>query len=193
MGEIVSCGCDGSVRLWAATFTGPSSVALVAHSPLLLGSPGTLSPPLAGTTTPLVPSMVSATAGPSPRVGVLLEAAARQLVEGGLLVAPQLGSPASSDGSTGCWVTLRAREESPSAQIATRAVVPPSAQSKAFGIRTLVTCRPSGSSPSWSLSLGAHSLRWKRSWISAPRGAAHPPVARPLAARGWTSAAPLTF
>ena len=76
VGEIVSCGCDGSVRLWAANSTGPSSIALVAHRPLLLGSHEAPGPPLAGTTTPLAPSMVRATAGPSPRVGVLLEAAA---------------------------------------------------------------------------------------------------------------------
>ena len=110
MGEIVSCGRDGSVRLWAATSTGPSSVALVAHRPLLIGSTEALGPPLAGATTPLVASMVRATAGPSPRVGMLLGAAAWQLVERGLSVAPQLGSPASSDEPAGCWVALRAQE-----------------------------------------------------------------------------------
>ena len=56
-------------------------------------------------------------------------------------MAPQLGGPASSDGSTACWVALRAREESPSRSDCHvgSAVVPPSAHSKAFGIRTLST------------------------------------------------------
>lgn len=36
----------------------------------------------------------------------------QQLVESGLLAAPQLATLASSDGSAGCWVALRAQEES---------------------------------------------------------------------------------
>jgi hypothetical protein len=79
VGEIVSCDCGGRLRVWVATSTGPSSVALVAHRPRLLGSAAALGSPLAGTTTPLVPSMVRTTAGPAPRVAVLLEAAARPL------------------------------------------------------------------------------------------------------------------
>lgn len=79
VGEIVSCDCEGSLRLWVATSTGPSSVALAAHRPLLLGSAAALGSPLAGATTPLVPSMVRATAGAAPRVAVLLEAAVRPL------------------------------------------------------------------------------------------------------------------
>ena len=35
------------------------------------------------------------------------------LVGSGLLIAPQLGSPAFSNGSAGCWVALCSREESP--------------------------------------------------------------------------------
>ena len=79
VGEIVSCDCEGRLRVWVATSTGPSSVALVAHRPRLLGSAAALGSPLAGTTTPLVPGMVRTTAGPAPRVAVLLEAAARPL------------------------------------------------------------------------------------------------------------------
>ena len=79
VGEIVSCDCEGSLRMWVATSTGPSSVALAAHRPLLLGSAAALGSPLAGTTTPLVPSMVRATAGAAPRVAVLLKAAVRPL------------------------------------------------------------------------------------------------------------------
>lgn len=36
----------------------------------------------------------------------------QQLVESGLLAAPQLATLASSDGSAGCWVALHAQEES---------------------------------------------------------------------------------
>ena len=37
----------------------------------------------------------------------------RRLLKVGLVVAPQLGSPASSDGPAGCWVAQHALEQSP--------------------------------------------------------------------------------
>ena len=106
---------------------------------------------------------------------------------------PQLGSPASPRmgppvAARLCTLESRVR----AAQIATRAVQCHVSALRGARHSRVFDPRPSGSSSFWSLSRGAHSLRWKRSWISASRGAAHPPVALPLAARGWTSAAPLT-
>ena len=42
------------------------------------------------------------------------EPAVRQLADSGLLAAPQLGGPASSDGGAGFWVALRTQQERPS-------------------------------------------------------------------------------
>ena len=66
-----------------------------------------------------------------------LECEVGQPAESGLCVAPQLGSPASLDGTAGCWVAPRTRKRRRrAAQVAMRgcghaAVVPPPAHAKA--------------------------------------------------------------